>query len=334
MDVIESIKKRVAPYGKRIVLPETTDERVLEAAARISREKFARVVLAGSPPALEKAVQGRGGDLAWLEFVDTGDRRLQERLAAVLYERRKEKGLTLEQAAGLIRQPVFFGACLVQADMVDGMVAGSVASSSDVIRACIYCVGPAAGLKLLSACFLMVLPRKEFGDDGVMLYADGGCVPNPTAEQLVDISLAAAKSYRQFTQREPRLALLSFSTRGSASHPLVDKMAEAARLLRARAAELIFDGELQLDAAVVPSVAARKVPDSPVKGRANILIFPDLNAGNICCKAVERFGGALAVGPIMMGMAKPINDLSRGCSSENIVAAVAITAVQAIDHRP
>jgi phosphate acetyltransferase len=167
-----------------------------------------------------------------------------------------------------------------------------------------------------------------------MLYADGGCVPNPTAEQLVDISLAAAKSYRQFTQREPRLALLSFSTRGSASHPLVDKMAEAARLLRARAAELIFDGELQLDAAVVPSVAARKVPDSPVKGRANILIFPDLNAGNICCKAVERFGGALAVGPIMMGMAKPINDLSRGCSSENIVAAVAITAVQAIDHRP
>ncbi len=330
MDVIAKIKQRVAPQQKRIVLPEVADDRVIEAAAKITQEKFARVVLPGDPKKLEAAVRACGADMSRIEFVDTAAPGFIDRLATVLFERRKAKGMTMDQAREMVRQPLFLGACMVQADLVDGMVAGSVASSADVIRACLYCVGPAKGLKTLSSCFLMVLPKTEFGDDGVMLYADSGCVPEPTVEQVVDIAIAAAKSWKQFTQAEARIALLSFSTKGSAKHPLVDKMVQATNLLHERAPELLADGELQLDAAVIPSIAAKKCKDSAIKGRANILIFPDLNAGNIAYKLTERFGGATAIGPIMMGMAKPINDLSRGCSADDIVGAAAISAVQSI----
>jgi len=331
MDVIAKIKQRVAPQQKRIVLPEIADDRVIEAAAKVTQEKFARVVLPGDPKKLEAAVKARGADMSRIEFVDAADPKLIDRLATVLFERRKAKGMTMDQAREMVRQPLFFGACMVQADLVDGMVAGSVASSADVIRACLYCVGPAKGLKTLSSCFLMVLPKTEFGDDGVMLYADSGCVPEPTVDQVVDIAIAAAKSWKQFTASEARIALLSFSTKGSAKHPLVDKMVQATKLLHERAPELLADGELQLDAAVIPAIAAKKCKDSAIKGRANILIFPDLNAGNIAYKLTERFGGATAIGPIMMGMAKPINDLSRGCSADDIVGAAAISAVQSME---
>jgi len=331
MDVLGSIKARVKPAGKRIVLPEVADARVIETAVQVSREKFARVILPGNPSQLASQVRAAGGDLAWIELVDASDAALRERLASVLFERRKHKGLTMDEALKMMDQPLMFGGCMVQADLADGMVAGSIASSANVIRACIYCVGPRKGLKTLSSCFLMVMPNETFGEKGVLLYADCGCVPNPTSEEVVDIALASASAWKQVTGGcEPRVALLSFSTHGSASHPLVQKVVDAVAMLRQRAPDLLMDGELQLDAAIVPDVAARKCPDSPLKGRANILIFPDLNAGNLCYKMTDWIGGAVAIGPIMMGMAKPINDLSRGCTVDDIVGAVAVTAVQAM----
>lgn len=331
MDVIGRIRQTVAPYQKTIVLPEITDERIIDAAVRVSQEGFARIVLPGDPAALERVVVAKGGDLDRIGFVDTADAALRGKLVQTLVERRKHKGLGVDEAHRLLEQPLHFGALMVAAGLADGMVAGSLTPSAQVIRACLHCVGVAEGLKTVSSCFLMILPGHEFGDEGVMLYADCGCVPNPTAEQLPDIAIAAATGFRQFTGGEPRIAMLSFSSKGSATHPLVDKMVEATRRLTERAPDLVVDGELQLDAAVIPEVAMRKAPGSPIKGRANILIFPDLNAGNICYKMTERFGGAVAVGPIMMGLAKPINDLSRGCDVDEIVGAIAVTAVQAIE---
>ncbi len=244
-------------------------------------------------------------------------------------QRREHRGMTAERAATTLSDPIFYGAFMVAAGRADGMVAGSASPTAKVIRAALHAIGPAAGLKTISGCFVEVSPNRDLGSDGAFIFADCGVVPEPTSEQLVEITISAAASCRQLLGREPRVALLSFSTKGSASSPAVEKVVTAVKILEQRGVDFIFDGELQLDAAVIGDVAEKKAPDSRVAGRANVLIFPDLGAGNIGYKLAERFGNCVAVGPILQGLAKPVNDLSRGCNVQEIVLAAAVTAVQA-----
>jgi phosphate acetyltransferase len=256
------------------------------------------------------------------------------RLAKSLHALRAAKGMTPEQAEAAIRNRLYFGDMMVREGLADGLVAGSIATTPDMVRAAFQCMGTAPGIKTGSSCFLMDLPKPTPGGESLLIYADAGVNPNPTAEQLVDIAVATIRTYTSLVDGQPRVAFLSFSTKGSAKHELVDKMTRAMELTRQRLAQVgvpaLGDGELQADAAIVPAVAAKKCPDSPLKGAANILIFPDLQAGNICYKITERLGGARAYGPIMQGLAKPINDLSRGCSADDIVGVAAITVCQSL----
>jgi phosphate acetyltransferase len=328
VNLFESIKQHVRPYHRRILLAETGDERVIEAAARIQREDFCRVVLLGDAARLAGPLKRAGGDPDGIEFLDPADAARQERIAREYWELRKAKGCTPEEARRTIASPVFYGSMCVRLGLVDGMTAGSASPTAPVIRAALQCVGLRPGLKTLSSCFLVVLPFGGFGHEGVLLFSDCGVVPMPTEDQLVDIARSAAASWRQFTGTQPVVALLSFSTKGSAKHEAAAKMAAVAHRVRELEPGLIVDGELQADAALVPEVASLKAPGSPVGGRANVLIFPDLASGNIGYKLVERLGRAQAVGPIFQGLARPINDLSRGCQVQSIVDAVAITAAQ------
>lgn len=328
MNFLKSIKQRAKEAGKTIVLPETGDMRTLNAAGTILREGIAKIILIGNRD--EILAKADGLELSEAVFIDPADYAEMDNLASKLADLRKEKGMTFEEAADLLKKDsLYLGCMLVKEGIADGMVAGAVNSTANVMRASLQILKTAPGVKLVSSFFVMVVPDCAYGEDGVFLFSDSGLVQNPDSEELAAIAQSAAKSFRKLVGAEPKVAMLSHSTKGSAKHPDVDKVIEAVRLAKEAAPDLLLDGEFQLDAAIVPEIGKQKAPDSPIAGQANVLVFPDLDAGNIGYKLVERLAKAEAYGPITQGIAKPVNDLSRGCTAEDIVGVVAITAVQA-----
>ena len=327
MAIIDVLKEKAKAEKKTIVLPESEDRRTYEAAAKILKEGIADIILVGTEEDVKK--NGEGLDLTGIKVVDPAT---SDRTAAYidkLVELRSKKGMTSEQAKEiLLNQYLYYGVMMVKMGDADGMVSGACHSTADTLRPCLQILKTKPGTKLVSAFFLMEVPNCEFGENGTFVFADCGLNQDPTPEELAAIAASSAESFRSLVGAEPKVAFLSHSTKGSAKHALVDKVVEATKIAKEQNPDLKLDGEMQLDAAIVPSVGAAKAPGSDVAGKANVLIFPNLDAGNIGYKLVQRLAKAEAYGPVTQGIAAPVNDLSRGCSADDIVGVVAITAVQ------
>ena len=327
MAIIDKIKAKAKADVKHIVLPEGEEIRNVQAAVMIRDQGLAKLTLLGDPAKVKEVAAG--ADLTGIDIIDPADSDKAPLYAATLYDLRKAKGMTEEEAAKKVADPMYYGIMMVKLGDADGLVSGAIHSTGDMLRPALQVIKSKPGMKTVSSCFLMECPDKSFGDNGVMIFSDCGVNIDPDAEQLANIALGAADSARSLAGMEPRVAMLSFSTKGSAKHDNVTKVQEATRIAKEMAPDLALDGELQLDAALVEKVGQLMAPGSKVAGHANTLVFPDLDAGNIGYKLVQRLAHAEAYGPILQGIAKPCNDLSRGCSAEDIVATVAITACQA-----
>ncbi len=330
MEFINKLKAKARADIKRIVLPEGMEERTLKAADTIIAEGFAKIILIGEPKAIANEAKRLGlSNINKAAIVDPANHDKKEAYINLLLQLRKSKGLTREQAEELVLNPLYLATLMIKSGDADGEVAGAQNSTGDVLRPAFQIVKTLPGISVVSGAFIMILPTKEFGENGILVFADGAVHPNPTAAELAEIAVVTGKTARSIVGIEPRVAMLSFSTKGSAKHEMVDKVVEATRLAKELDPNLIIDGELQADAAIVEAIAHQKAPGSPLAGKANVLVFPTLETGNICYKLVQRLAHAEAIGPVLQGMAAPINDLSRGCSVSDIVNLVAITANQA-----
>lgn len=329
MSFIEEMKKRASSSIKTIVLPEANDKRVLEASQTVMKEKFAKVVLVGNKEEAEQVAKENGIDISGVEFVEPAKSAKYDEYVQAFYELRKAKGMTEEKAKELMLDSTHFAMMMVKSGEVDGLVSGAAHSTADTLRPALQILKTAPNTKLVSAFFVMCVPDCKYGENGVFVFSDCGLNENPDAESLSEIAISSSKSFEQLVGKKSEVAMLSYSTYGSAKSELTQKVIDATNLVKEKMPELAVDGELQLDAAIIPEVAASKAKGSPVAGHANTLIFPDLNAGNIGYKLVQRLAKAEAYGPLCQGIAKPVNDLSRGCSADDIVGVIAITAVQA-----
>jgi len=329
MSFIEEIKNRAKQDIKTIVLPEANDIRTLEATEMVLKEGFAKVILIGNEEEIFNLAKIKNLNLENVKIINPKTSPDYEEYVEKFYELRKEKGMTVEKAKELMLDTVYFGMMMVKLNKADGLVSGAAHSTSDTLRPALQILKTAPGTKLVSAFFVMCVPDCEYGENGTFVFADSGLNANPNAEELSEIAISSSKSFEQLVGKKSKVAMLSYSTYGSAKSEMIDKVVEATKLVKEKEPEIAVDGELQLDAAIVPEIAKSKAPGSTVAGNANTLIFPDLNTGNISYKLVQRLAKAEAYGPLCQGIARPVNDLSRGCSSKDIAGVVAITAVQA-----
>ena len=331
MDLLQDIITRAKANKQRIVLPEGTEERTLRAADRLLADGVASIILIGNKTEISQLAASYGlTNIDLATIVDPLNHEKKEAYADLLFQLRQKKGMTPEKAAVLVENPLYLGCLMIKAGDADGEIAGAQNTTGDVLRPALQIVKTAPGISCVSGAFLMFLKDKSYGDDGLLVFADCAVMPNPTAAELAQIAVSTAQTTRDIVGADPKVAMLSFSTKGSASHEMVDKVVEATRLAKEMAPDLKIDGELQADAAIVDVVAAQKAPGSEIAGKANVLVFPTLEVGNIAYKLVQRLAGAQAVGPILQGIAAPVNDLSRGCSVDDIYKMVAIAANQAI----